>query len=171
MILTAWLCDYIWTGCAISQRKREILKYAILNICHGGSTNLIEIEIRIKWKKEGVHYSNFNIPAIKSQQCLYIVYLQRNTLSIRSEGDELTCGNLQYSILVMFLAFSAKVVLVTLLAHLIFNTQQKVASMHPSTVHCATFSIKKVPKKYWLVHTIFQKKSQKFFYPKTGCSI
>ena len=75
MILTAWLCDYIWTGCAISQRKREILKYAILNICHGGSTNLIEIEIRIKWKKEGVHYSNFNIPAIKSQQCLYIVYI------------------------------------------------------------------------------------------------
>ena len=123
--------------------EREILKYAILNICHGGS-NLIEI--RIKWKKEGVHYSNFNIPAIKSQQCLYIVYLQRNTLSIRSEGDELTCGNLQYSILVMFLAFSAKVVLVTLLAHLIFNTQQKVASMHPSTAHCATFSIKKVPK-------------------------
>ena len=94
---------------------------------------------------------------------MYIVYLQRNTLSIRSEGDELTCGNLQYSILVMFLAFSAKVVVVTLLVHLIFNTQQKVASMHPSTAHCATFSIKKVPKKYWLVLvlTIFPKKNLK----------
>ena len=91
-----------------------------------------------------------------------------NTLSIRSEGDELTCGNLQYSILVMFLAFSAKVVLVTLLAHLIFNTQQKVASMHPSKAHCATFSIKKVPKKYWLVLvlTIFQKKISKVLLPK-----
>ena len=122
--------------------------YAILNICHGES-NLIEIEIRIKWKKEGVHYSNFNIPAIKSQQCLYIVYLQRNTLSIRSEGDELTCGNLQYSILVMFLAFSAKVVLVTLLAHLIFNTPQKVASsMHPYSLLWNIFNQKRCKKMF-----------------------
>ena len=54
------------------------------------------------------------------------------------------------TVLVMFLAFSAKVVvLVTLLAHLIFNTPQKVASsMHPYSLLWNIFNPKRCKKMF-----------------------